>query len=422
MKAELSDLANEVFRAISPVREIMNFADPHKLREMGIKEKDLISFGGGWVNHKSPVELREAYLDIISDPEKFHLSGGYSATNGDGFCKEAIVKYEQEYHQMVGILPENILIGHSSSHITSLLFRAFLNKQDRICLLDPTYCNYPMQIYQATNSPVLRFPVLDNGSFEYIGNHKETIREFCDFLLLNKPKLILLSSPDNPTGQIPSDEFIDAAYGCVQSYGGAIVIDFAYKEIVFGDYPEYFRWKPNDNFFSVHSNSKWCTGLGRRLGWLEATKTVVDAFEALQNATILSPDRLHQMAFSEYVHRSLGNGKFEKYIHGVRELYRNTAAFTEAAIEKYIKKPFLKPKGGLYTCIQVDENAATFVERVLRNTGVLLIPGWGFGNSLKRSVRLSYGPLVEDHLLIEEGLRKVGEYIHENPGHEKDQQ
>jgi len=420
MKAELSDLANEVFRAISPVREIMNFADPLKLRRMGIKEEALISFGGGWVNHRSPVELREAYLDIIEDPAKFHLSGGYSATNGDPFCKDAIVKYEQEYYKMTGILPENILVGQSSSHITSLLFRAFLNKHDRICLLDPTYCNYPMQIYQSTGSPILRFPVLSNKNYEYIGNHKEVIKAFCDFLSSNKPKLILLTSPDNPTGQIPSDEFIEAVYGCVQSYGGAIVIDFAYKEIVFGDYPKYFGWKPNDNFYSIHSNSKWCRGLGRRLGWLEAPKTVVDAFEALQNATILSPDRLHQMAYAEYIQRSMEDGKFEKYIRGVRELYKNTAAFTESAIRKYIKKPFLKPQGGLYICIQVDENGATFVERVLKNTGVLLIPGWGFGSSLKSSVRLSYGPLVENHPLIEQGLRKVGEYLNENPGHETD--
>lgn len=419
MKIELSDLANEAYRTISPVREIMSFAEPQKLKKLGIQEKDLISFGGGWVNHKSPIELREAYLDIINDPNKFHLSGGYSATNGDLFCKEAIVKYEKEFFRINGISPENILIGHSSTHITSLLFKAFLNKKDRICLLDPAYCNYPMQIYHATASPILRFRVLDKTKFEYIGNEKETIKEFQDFLLLNKPKLVLLTSPDNPTGQIPSDEFINTAYECVLSYGGAIVIDFAYKEIVFGEYPEYFSWKPNDNFISIHSNSKWCRGLGRRLGWLEATNNIVDAFESLQNATILSPDRMHQMAFAEYINRTIGNGKFEKYIHEMRELYKSAAIFTVAAIEKYLKKPYLKPQGGLYTCIQVNENAASFVERVLNNTGVLLIPGWGFGNSLNKSVRLSYGPLVYDHNLIEEGLKKVSAYINENTHNEK---
>jgi len=45
----------------------------------------------------------------------------------------------------------------------------------------------------------------------------------------------------------------------------ALVLDFADKEIVWGDsYPEYFAWGPTDDYVSIHSDSKWCRGLGRR--------------------------------------------------------------------------------------------------------------------------------------------------------------
>ena len=77
----------------------------------------------------------------------------------------------------------------------------------------------------------------------------------------------------------------------------------------------------------------------------------------------------------------------------------------------YIKYPFLIPQGGLYTCIKVSINSAKFVEDLLKSTGVLLVPGWGFGRTLSKSVRVSYGTLVNDHSLIKEGLEKTGDFI-----------
>ena len=52
-----------------------------------------------------------------------------------------------------------------------------------------------------------------------------------------------------------------------------------------------------------------------------------------------------------------------------------------------------------------------FVEEVLKKTGVLFIPGWGFGRTGINAIRLSFGPLVEDIDKIEEGIEKVAIYL-----------
>jgi len=411
MEVKISKIANELYRRISPVREIMSFTDKKKLKEFDIKENNLISFGGGWVNQKSPKKLQESYLKIINDDDKFHFSGGYSPTNGELFYKEALVKYEKEIFNMRNIGVENIVIGQSSSHLTYLLLRVLLNTDDKILLLDPSYCNYPMQVYTSTSSKIIRFPVIDIENYSYTANNPQTISSLKEFLLKNKPKIVMLISPDNPSGQVLSDDFVSECCETVKTYGGTVVMDFAYKEITFVKNPKYFSWGPDANFITIHSNSKWCRGLGRRLGWIEAPKYIIDAFESLQNSTILSPDRLHQIALANYIEESIKDGSLRKYIEDTRKLYSETAKVTINAIKKYIKLPYLVPQGGLYTCIKVNENSAKFVERVLRNTGVLLIPGWGFGSSLNKSVRLSYGPLVYDHDLIIMGLNKVGKYL-----------
>ena len=78
MKSTLSTLAKKLFRTISPVREIMSFANPERIKGYGINPSDVISFGGGWVNHESPKELQKAYEDIVKNNNLFHYSGGYS--------------------------------------------------------------------------------------------------------------------------------------------------------------------------------------------------------------------------------------------------------------------------------------------------------------------------------------------------------
>jgi aspartate/methionine/tyrosine aminotransferase len=48
---------------------------------------------------------------------------------------------------------------------------------------------------------------------------------------------------------------------------------------------------------------------------------------------------------------------------------------------------------------------------VLEKTGVIFVPGWGFGDTLKHAVRLSYGPLVHDLDKIDVALKRVGEFL-----------
>ena len=47
--------------------------------------------------------------------------------------------------------------------------------------------------------------------------------------------------------------------------------------------------------------------------------------------------------------------------------------------------------------------------RVVKNTGVLFVPGKGFGKSLEKGVRISYDPWVDDLEKIKEGMERVGD-------------
>ncbi len=411
MKPSISKNVSKFKNTKSPVREIMDLANPQFFRQAGLDPDEVISFSGGWVNHETPSEMRDAYARIIHDKRRFHASGAYPPTIGMPECRRALVDLEKHlYGEAMDLSPENIAIGCNSTQMTFNLMHIILSPGDKLLLLDPAYCNYPSQLSVIEDVELLRFPVLDTEQWRYVADERKDA--FAAFIRKEKPKMIMLCAPDNPTSQIPSAAFVKAALEAAREVGSFLVIDFAYKALVWGDtLPEYFSWGPNDNYVSIHSNSKWCRGLGRRLGWVEAPVEIVEALEAVQGASILCPDTLHQMALSDYIAESISKDSMRPYIRQTAELYRTAAQRTVEAIETHLSLPYLVPQGGLYTVLRTDEESSAFTRKVLENTGVIVVPGWGFGATLQQAVRLSYGPLVHDLDRIDEGMRRLGKFL-----------
>ena len=61
--------------------------------------------------------------------------------------------------------------------------------------------------------------------------------------------------------------------------------------------------------------------------------------------------------------------------------------------------------------VDVGRDADGFVPEALKATGVLVVPGRGFGPSIANGVRISFGPLVMDHARITAGLRRLGTWM-----------
>lgn len=411
MKPTISKSVSTFKCTKSPVREIMDLANPQFFKKAGLNPAEVISFSGGWVNHEAPAQLREAYADIIRDEKRFHFSGGYSPTIGMPECKSAIVEFEKHlFGADMNLAPENIAVGCNSTQLTFNLMHIMLSPGDKLLMLDPSYCNYPSQVTSLEGVKVLRFPVLDVAKWRYVADEK--IEAFTNYILSEKPKFILLCAPDNPTSQIPSDAFVKATLAAAQVVGAFLVIDFAYKELVWGGkYPEYFSWGPTDNFVSIHSNSKWCRGLGRRLGWVEGPVEIIEALEAVQGSSILCPDSLHQMALADYVKKGIATNSIKPYVTDTAKLYEAAAKRTVRAINEYLKLPCLVPQGGLYTVVRTGHESSEFARNLLEKTGVIFVPGWGFGDTLKEAVRISFGPLVHNLDKIDVAMKRVGEFL-----------
>lgn len=389
----------------------MDLANPQFFKQAGFDPEDVISFSGGWVNHEAPAQLREAYAEIIRDPKRFHASGAYSPTIGMPECRRALAEFERHlFGERMELSAENIAIGSSSTQLTSNLMHVILSPGDKLLLLDPSYCNFPSQVTTLERVQLIRFPVLDVANWKYVADQRAG--EFARFIRMEKPRMILLVAPDNPTSQVPQTAFVRAALEAAEEVGAFLVIDFAYKEIVWGNsYPEYFSWGPTENFVSIHSNSKWCRGLGRRLGWVEGPAEIIEALESVQGSSILCPDSLHQMALADYVRKGIENNSLKPYVSQMARLYEAAGVRTIHAIGEHLDLPCLPPQGGLYTVIRTGVQSSEFARTLLEKTGVVVVPGWGFGDTLRQAIRVSYGPLVHDLDKINAAMGRIGDFL-----------
>ena len=229
-----------------------------------------------------------------------------------------------------------------------------------------------------------------------------------------RPRLVLFGAPDNPTSQILPQVLVDAMRARTEADGAWLAMDFAYKCQYFEAPPAYYSWSPADHphVIGIHSNSKWGRGLGRRLGWLTAAPAVVEAIERVQQCSLLCPDTLSQMAMARYLSTAIADGSLRAYIDDTNARYRASGTRHDRSRRRASSSGRgSTPMGGLYTVVDVGTDADAFVPRALQATGVLVVPGGGFGPSLKNGVRISYGPMVMTPDRIGEGLSRLGAWM-----------
>jgi aspartate/methionine/tyrosine aminotransferase len=416
IEPSFSSLLRQQITRPSPIRQIMKMAERQNIVAMGLNPDDVISFGGGWVNHTAPEALRQAYVEITSDPAAFHKSGGYTATLGDWACREQLARFERHLFKVARLGAEHVAIGAGSTQLTHDLFRVLLDPGDTVLLMDPTYANYEGQIaFAAPEAKIARLQLLDHATWTYwpSADPGRAIADFHRAFDEHRPRLVLFGAPDNPTSQILPQPLVDAMRERTADAGAWLAVDYAYKCQFFAPPPAYYAWSPADHphVIGIHSNSKWGRGLGRRLGWLTAAPAVVDAIERVQQCSLLCADTLAQMAMTRYLVNAIDDGTLAEYVARTNGLYREAARVTVAALDEHVGRPRLDPMGGLYTVVDVGSDADVFVPRALQATGVLVVPGGGFGPSLRHGVRISYGPLVMSPGTIHEGIARLGRWM-----------
>ena len=161
--------------------------------------------------------------------------------------------------------PENVFVGNGSDEILSLMTDAFVEDDEAIGSLDPSYSLYK------TLADIRGVKWVGSGSLEGL----EGLEGF------DKVSLALITNPNNPTGTlIPPREI--AAFA--KRFRGVVVVDEAYVEYASADCMKLATAPRNRNVIVMRTFSKAYSLAGLRVGYCVGPKDLIAALYKIKDS------------------------------------------------------------------------------------------------------------------------------------------
>ena len=203
---------------------------------------------------------KDLFKDLIKDiGDDFYLNL-YPDDNYTQL-KEAIVNY-------IGCKIENISVGNGSSELLDLCVKTFVDTNELILSLDPTFSMYSIYA-KIVNS---RYIGAGEGN-DFTINVNDVIKSIEE----NDPKLTIICNPNNPTGTtIKRDDVLRI----VKSTDNVVIVDEAYME--FSNESVVDEIENYDNLIVVKTMSKAFSMAGIRTGYLIANEELVKTIEKVR--------------------------------------------------------------------------------------------------------------------------------------------
>ena len=254
---------------VSTGRPVHGGVKPSQLRALGLRPEDVLDFSAS----VSPIGPPDGVWDAIRQVDL----GAYP----DPACLELRESLSQTLTPFQGkLVPvERILVGNGSTEIIHLLARVYLSdlgsdREPSVFQLTPTYGEYTGACRQA-GAVVSSFEATSNPSFCW------DIVKAAQRIIQERPRLVFVCNPNNPTGVYLGLEEIEPLAEAVADCGALLVIDEAYLSFVSGPWDSMGLPAP-DNVVLLRSMTKDYALTGLRLGYAIASENVIANLQAFQ--------------------------------------------------------------------------------------------------------------------------------------------
>ncbi|MFD1953678.1 aminotransferase class I/II-fold pyridoxal phosphate-dependent enzyme [Paenibacillus thailandensis] len=359
---------------------------------------DLIDLGIGSPDRPPSPAVRKALGEAVLRPDAY----GYPGSRGTAAFLRKAAEW-MDYRFGVAVDPERELVSLMGSQDgLAHLALALCNPGDAVLLPDPGYPIYAGSLALAGVEPILMPLRKENGYLPDLDAIPQQAWERAKFMLLNYP--------NNPASVVADLPFFEKVLHQARKHNVLVVQDLAYSEMAFdGVEPPSILSVPGamDNAVEFHSLSKSFNMAGCRIGFLAGNKDAVGALRELKEnidyGVFIPVQEAGIAALDEAMSATLQKaGK-------LYEQRRNT--FVAALRREGWAVPY--PQATMFVWAPLPELAGSwtsrrFAQELLRETGVVAVPGEAFGSEGEGHVRLA---LVEEEARLTEAARRIADFI-----------
>lgn len=296
-----------------------------------------------------------------------------------------------------------ITVGAEEALFSALM--VIINPGDEVLIPDPGFPAYESIVKIAGGVPK-NYPLYRENNF--LLKHDDVKKNITD-----KTKVIIINSPNNPTGSVYSSEELIKLAELLKQRSIIAVSDEVYRDIYFEQRPDSIA-NYIDNYVVINSLSKSFSMTGWRLGWCIAPAELINPLiNFSQLAVTCAPTVSQRVALFALK----GFAEKEK-LKNIEELQKRRY-FAMSCVEKYTDLKYVKPSGTFYIFVDVSSkipkygNSLEISLNLLSKEKVVIIPGLAFGKGGEGYLRISFASSLEQ---IEDGIRRIGHFFENKLG------
>lgn len=380
---------------ISPTLSITSMA-----MQMRSEGRDVIGLSAGEPDFETPPSIKEAAIKAIEEGFTHYTPAAGIDELRDAICDRT--KKDQGLSYTRG----EVVTTNGGKQALYEVFQALLDPGDEVLIPLPYWVSYPEQVKMAGGVPV--FVETERENF-----FKMTPEDL-ERALTRKSRVLLLNSPQNPTGHLYKREELEAFVPILEERGLFVVSDEVYEHIVYGEKAVSIASLHKDlkeRTIIINGLSKSHAMTGWRVGYALGPKEIISAMTRLQSHLTSNINSIAQRAALTAL-----RNPYDEVMSMVAQFQERR----DLVVRGIQKIPYLSceiPQGAFYLWVNVEEliqyhkrveNDLELCEDLLERALIAAVPGSSFG--VEGYLRLSYAVSLD---VLKKALERIGEYVEE---------
>jgi len=352
-----------------------------KAQELERKGKHIIHFEIGEPDMETPKNIVDAGIKAIQN-KKTH----YTPSVGILELRKAI---QDEVEKTRGYRPdlEQVVItpGLKPGIFFSML--AIVNPGEEVIYQDPGYPTYG-SVSSFLDAKGVMIPLLEENEFRM---NPDDIKK----RITKKTKLIIVNSPQNPTGSVMTKSELDEIAMIAEEYDIFIVSDEIYSKMTYETkhYTPTARDKAKERTVLLDGFSKYFAMTGWRLGFMVAPKKMAQRLQDFLVSAVSCTADFTQWAGVEALTSD------QSFISDMMKRFKEKRDRIIKGLNTIPGFSCLSPRGAFYAFPNIKKTGMSSQEcadHLLYNAGVATLPGTAFGPYGEGYIRFSYANTLEN--------------------------
>jgi aspartate aminotransferase len=358
--------------------------------------QDVLPFWFGESDQPTPSYISDAAIASLQAGETF-----YSENLGRPYLRQAISTYLTDLHH-TPVSADRIAVTASGNSALMVASQLLISPGDHVVTVTPLWPN-AVEIPKVVNATVTRV------SLEVHDGRWTLPLEKLLRVLTPGTRMLVLNSPNNPTGWTIQRKEQRAILEHCRLHGIWILADDVYERLVFAEgvrsAPSFLTLADDqDRLIVINSFSKAWTMTGWRVGWMVVPHSVVPDLGALLEYNISCVSEFSQRAATVALQQG------EPYVLRLRAELADTKCKLIAALRQLPRLEVPEADGAMYLFLRVagEEDSVRLAKRLINEVGLGLAPGRAFGPEGESWLRWCY---AAEWKKIESGIERLSRFL-----------